>query len=76
MPYIYFWNTRQTRGYPVTELEPKTMMISGYSDSLMKIFAQKQQKSRYPSSPYLTLRKITLHNRYTPLRIKIRNYFA
>jgi hypothetical protein len=77
MPYIYFWNTRQTKGYPVAELEPKTAMISGYSDALMKVFAQKiKQKWRYPSSPYLTLRRITSNNRYKPLRKKIREYFA
>jgi len=66
-PHILFWNLRKTKGFPSTTITKNVTFLSGYSSTLLNIFATKGLSALREVTPYTMLNDLLNNNRYTPL---------
>jgi Domain of unknown function (DUF2828) len=71
-PHIIFWNLRSTNGFPCLSNDKNVTMISGYHDSILKRFCEKESHSLKGSTPWLTLVHCMRKKRYQPLENMIK----
>lgn len=74
VPKIVFWNLRATEGFPVKSDTINTIMLSGFSPSLMKSFLDGEDLEKI--TPVKTLNKIMYDERYTPIRERVHGVFV
>jgi hypothetical protein len=66
-PHILFWNLRKTTGFPATTITKNVTFLSGYSSTLLNIFATKGLSALREVTPYTMLNDLLNNNRYNPL---------
>ena len=66
-PHILFWNLRKTTGFPATTITKNVTFLSGYSSTLLNIFATKGLDALREVTPYTMLNDLLNNNRYKPL---------
>jgi hypothetical protein len=66
-PHILFWNLRKTTGFPTTTITKNVTFLSGYSSTLLNIFATKGLSALREVTPYTMLNDLLNNNRYNPL---------
>jgi hypothetical protein len=66
-PHILFWNLRKTSGFPATTTTKNITFLSGYSSTLLNIFATKGLDALREVTPYTMLHDLLNNNRYKPL---------
>ena len=66
-PHILFWNLKKTTGFPTTTITKNVTFLSGYSSTLLNIFATKGLSALREVTPYTMLNDLLNNNRYTPL---------
>jgi hypothetical protein len=66
-PHILFWNLRKTTGFPATTITKNVTFLSGYSSTLLNIFATKGLSALREVTPYTMLNDLLNNNRYIPL---------
>ena len=66
-PHILFWNLKKTNGFPATTITKNITFLSGYSSTLLNIFATKGLGALREVTPYAMLKELLNNNRYNPL---------
>jgi len=66
-PHILFWNLTKTSGFPSTTITKNVTFLSGYSSTLLNVFATKGLDALREVTPYTMLKDLLNNNRYKPL---------
>lgn len=66
-PHILFWNLKKTSGFPATTITKNVTFLSGYSSTLLNVFATKGLDALREVTPYTMLNDLLNNNRYKPL---------
>ena len=73
---FYFWNLRQTQGFPTSVTEKNVTMLSGYNAMLLNAFCEKGMEGLKEMTPIKMLDGLLSNKRYTHLEEKIKKYLT
>ena len=64
IPYLIFWNLRNTNNFPTIEKSPHSMKLSGNSVSLFKLFLEEDLETIKKMTNWTLIKKILDNSRY------------
>ena len=71
VPYLVFWNLRQTEGFPLLTKQKNTAMMSGFSPSLLNDLCIKGIEALEDYTPYKSLIESLSKQRYQCMEIEL-----
>ena len=75
-PHILFWNLRKTTGFPATTFTKNITFLSGYSSTLLNIFATKGIDALREVTPMTMLEELLNNPRYNAMTENINDWVA
>ena len=76
MPHVLFWNLRKTTGFPATTFTKNITFLSGYSSTLLNVFATKGIDALREVTPMTMLTELLNNPRYTAMTENVSDWVA